>query len=152
MTENNSPCDRGHGRSTTVRARAVTAVVGSTLMLVLAGCSGGGSKVAGTYYNDEGQLSIKNSAVEYRDFGCDSNHFPAVDQKPTASGELSKDRSQIVWASDDEKLVNAIVKGTDTITMSESGDLVTIKKYTFKKMSEKDALAGYKKCQNSVKA
>lgn len=127
---------------------AAAAAALAALMIVLTGCSGG-SKADGMYYNDEGQLSVKGTAVEYRDFGCDDNHFPAVKEEPSATGELNDDATQIVWASDDEKLVDSIVKGTDSVSVSDSGDLVTIRSYTFKTMDEQDALAGYKKCKNS---
>lgn len=141
---------RTERRTRTGLAAAAAALAAMTL--VLAGCGGGGdSKVEGSYYNDEGRLSIQGTSVEYHDFGCDGNHYPAVDEDPSATGELSRDGTQIVWASDDEKLVDSIVKGTDGVTVSDSGDSITIKSHTFTSMDEKDALAGYKKCNNSAK-
>lgn len=136
-------------RTRTGLAAAVAAL--AALTVVLSGCSTGGTKADGTYYNEGGRLSIQGTFVEYRDFGCDANHFPVVQDKASATGTLNNDSTQITWASDDEKLGDSIVKGNDGVTVNSNAGSVTIRNYTFRTMDEKQALAGYKKCKNSVK-
>lgn len=139
-----------HVTRTSLAASAAALVAA---MAILTGCganSGSGSSgLEGAYYSDAGRLTIKDSTVTYHDFECDNNGFPEIEAEPSASGELTEDSKQIVWASDDEHIDGDRTRGTDDLVVSGSKDILQIRSYTFKPMDEKDALAGYRNCSNS---
>lgn len=111
-----------------------TAVL-AAVALVLAGCSSSDG-LSGEYYDKDGQLVIKASAVSYYEFGCDKARKgeAVIDSESTSSGELSKEGDQVIWSNG---------KGTGRVTASKSGDTVDIDGKQYTKMDKDKALQSY---------
>ncbi|WP_424862863.1 hypothetical protein [Streptomyces sp. MMS24-I29] len=108
-------------RVTRTRPAAITAVL-VCAALALTGCAGS-SSIDGMYYtkdvnstSDLGQLVVNGNTVTHHEYECEG-----VYQEPdvTSTGELSEDRTQIVWTVAGEDRRNERT-GTEAITTSDS--------------------------------
>ncbi|MCX5103579.1 hypothetical protein [Streptomyces sp. NBC_00439] len=107
-----------------IAATAAALAVGALMLTACGGSSGdSNSGLDGTYYIEDvngtselGQLVVKGNTVSHHEYTCDGVYEESY---VTSTGELSKDRTQIIWtvAGDDSRNERT---GTESISAGDT--------------------------------